>query len=295
VLVDPPLSTAADVRLLGVRLLGLIVVGVGMTILTRRLALEYRAAQAAHMEASRLEAETNRFAELDRLRADFIASVSHDLRTPLSASRAALILLESSAHAWYEAHEQALLDNARRNIERLDLLIADLLTYNQLEAGTLQLERAFQDLRTVVQRALAVLEPLIHQEGQLLDVDLPVPLPITGDGRRLEQVVVNLLANAHMHTPAGTRIAIRGEAMDRAVKLVVRDNRPGVPTEEHEAIFRRSYRAKSGPETDGSGLGLAIARAIIELHGGRIWAESPPDKGTAIVITLPGPDAEHRR
>ena len=281
-LIDPTFPqwspAAGHVQDVAARLVMLALFGVSTAILRQRVRLEEATAQSVRGEAERLE-------ELDRLRADFIATVSHDLRTPLTAARAALILLASSVGDHYRPDEHGLLKNARRNIERLDLLISDLLAYNQLEAGTLRLDREPLDLRPVVTDALSAVYPLIREKGQLVEVDLPDPLLTEGDPRRLEQVIVNVVANAHWHTPTGTRIAISGRVNGPDVVVSVHDTGPGIPADELECIFQGFYRLSSSEE--GSGLGLAIARSIVNLHQGRIWAESRMGAGTTFCIALP--------
>ena len=287
--------TPVDVRQLIARSSMLALVGLGMAIVTRRLALEGAAASAGRDEAERLAA-------LDRLRADFIATVSHDLRTPLTAARAGLGLLEASTTGRLSEDERELLDTSRRNVEYLTILIGDLLTYNQLEAGTLHLAHEALDLREVVATAVRVVGPLFREKDQTLALDLPHPLPYEGDPQRLGQALVNLLANAHRHTLRGTHIVVSGHTATAEVALAVSDDGPGIPPEELEAIFRRFYRyhsAATPPEAaDSSGLGLAIARRIVELHGGRLWAESAPGRGATFRIALPrdgnGPDAAHQ-
>ncbi len=282
VIIDPTFprwsQTEGDVRDLGARVVLLGIFGVGTAILRRRLTLEQETASLARGESERL-------AEIDRLRDLFISSVSHDLRTPLTATRAGLGLLLTSASERLRPDERDLLSNARRSTERLGMLIGDLLAYNQLEAGTLHLDRGPLDLRAVVTEAMSSVHPLVQEKGQILEVDLPEPLPGEGDPRRLEQVVVNVLANAHLHTPEGTRISISGRATGGDVSLSVGDNGPGIPEGELEAVFRRFYRLEPG--RGGSGLGLAIARGIVELHGGRMRAESRPGAGATFHIFLP--------
>ncbi len=268
---------AADIRLLVVRLTMLGLVTVGMAILTRRLAMEQEAAQTDRLEAERLEA-------LDRLRNDFIATVSHDLRTPLTAARAGLAMLEMRMAEQLGSDDRELLETSRRNVEYLHILIGDLLTFNQLEAGVLRLEREPLDLRAVVAAAMRVVYPLVQEKGQVLELDLAEPLPYEGDARRLEQVLVNLLANAHQHTPNGTSIRLAGWVAAGEVRLTVSDDGGGIPVEEQEAIFRRFHRLDA--IGDGSGLGLAIARRIVELHGGRLWVESAPGQGAHFHLAL---------
>jgi len=293
-----------DSRMLVARLAMLALVALGMAILTRRLTMEQESIQMTReineqllitslkeREAAlvnRLEAD--RLGALEQLRADFIATVSHDLQTPLTAARAGLALLDLDTPALLSAEQRDLLDTSRRNIEYLTILIGDLLTYNQLEAGTFQLEREPVDLRAVVATAMRVVHPLLREKGQSLEADLSEPLPCLGDMRRLEQVVINLLANAHRHTPSGSRIAISGRVAADTVQLTVSDNGPGIPDEEREAIFRRFHRLSVAGE--GSGLGLAIARRIVELHGGRLVADSAPGGGASFRITLPSTTTE---
>ncbi len=270
--------TGGDIRLLVVRLVMLLLVAVGMAIVTRRLTMEQEEARVGRQEAERL-------ATLDRLRTDFIATVSHDLQTPLTAARAGLAMLQLSATDRLPPDQREVLDTSRRNIEYLTILIGDLLTFNQLEAGTFQIEHEPVDLRAVVAAALRVAQPLLQEKDQALELDLPEPLPCRGDMRRLEQVVINLLANAHRHTPRGTHIAISGVADAHTARLTVADDGPGIPVEEQEAIFRRFYRL--GVAGDGSGLGLAIVRRLVELHGGEIAVESAPGAGARFHLTLP--------
>ena len=273
-------STATDWREMSARILILAVVGVGMGAMTRRLATEQEAGRVVLNEADRL-------GEIDRLRADFVASVSHELRTPLTAARAGLGLLEGSAGDRLVGAEQELLANARRNIERLNVLIADLLTANQLGAGILRLELATIDLRAVVTDAMAAVHPLLQTKGQMLELALGEPLPVRGDPGRLEQVVLNVLANAHRHTPSGTRIVVSGQAAGDQVLLAVQDDGPGIPATELGNIFDRFYRLGGA---GGSGLGLAVAQGVVELHGGTMWAESAPGEGATFRITFPRAD-----
>ncbi len=223
--------------------------------------------------------------ELDRLRKEFISTISHDLRTPLTSIRAGLGMLEASVLGRLRPEERRLVSNVRRNADRLRLLIDDLVTLNQLEAGALRLDREPLDLRTVVTDAMSAVHALISEKQQQLEVDLPEPLPAEGDARRLEQVVVNVLANANRHTPAGTRIHVTGQPVDGQVQLTIRDTGPGIPPAEVEAIFQRFHRYDHAG--GGSGLGLSIARSMLELHGGQIWVESELGAGATFHIALP--------
>jgi len=271
-------ATVADVRAMIARIVVLGLVGIGMGTLTRRLASEQDAARTMIDEAARLE-------ELDRLRAEFVATVSHDLRTPLTAAHAALGLLDATAIDRLGSEERDWLANARRNVGRLGLLIDDLLAHNQLAAGTLPLDREPLDLRSVVAGAVAAVHPLIRAKGQTLELDLPEALPCAGDAARLEQAIMNVLANAHYYTPSGTRVAVSGRVAADEVLLTIGDDGPGIPPAELEAVFARFHRL--APENGGSGLGLAIARGLVELHSDRMWAESGTGRGAIFRIALP--------
>lgn len=271
------LPTPGDVRMLVARMLTLALVGVGMAIVSRRLVMEYAAHQAVQTDAAHR-------AELEHLRTTFISTMSHELRTPLTASRAALGLLETSASDRLRPDEGELLSNARRNTERLTIYIDDLLSFNEIEAGMFRLDREELDLRTVITDSLSAIYPLILQKGQTLEIVLPERLPCLGDARQLEQVVVNVLSNAQRHTPVGTRIALSGTVTPSEIGFVVSDTGPGIPPAELEAIFQRFHRLAA--EVEGSGLGLAIARRIVDLHGGRMWAESAVGEGASFHVIL---------
>ncbi len=269
-------ATPENLRQLSSRIVVLALVGVGSAVTARRLAREL-------VQAHGLRTEAERLAELDRLRDDFIASISHDLRTPLTAARAGLGLLQSHMGDQIQPEDESLWTNVRRNIDRLGRLIDDLIISNQLKAGTLELDQEALDLRSVVTDAIATLYPLFRGKQQTIELHLQEPLPVVGDPRRLEQVVVNVLANACHHTPVETCITIVGCTTMEKVQLTIKDTGPGIPREELEQIFQRFHRLN---RAGGSGLGLAIARSIVELHGGRIRAESEIGQGTTFAITL---------
>jgi len=280
-------SSDDDLRGLGGRLIALTLVGIGMGLLTRRMEHSQAAARSVLGETERLDV-------LADLRAAFVLSVSHELRTPLTAARAGLGLLETSVADRLRREERDLLANTRRNVERLNRLIDDLLTSNQLETDSLRLDRALIDLRLVVADAMAAVHPLIQAKAQTMELDLPEPLPHRGDARRLEQAMLNVVVNAHRYTPADGRIVLSGRVVADDVVVSVTDNGPGIPRDELEAIFTRFHRlAKSD---GGSGLGLTVARGIVELHGGRLWAESVPGQGAVFHLALPraDPGAEER-
>ncbi len=266
-------SGPISLRVFASRIVVLLIFAGGTAFMSRRFARQEELAKS-------LRSEADRFKEWSELG----ASLSHDLRTPLTALQASLGLLETSASDQLQPEERELLTNARRNVGRLRLQIDDLLTANQIHTGTIQIDREPIDLRDVVADAMEVVRYSMSKKGQVLEADLPEPLPATGDARRLEQVVINLLDNAHLHTPKGSRVTVTGQVVDGESQLVVADDGPGIPPEEHEHIFQRFYRRG---HSRGSGLGLAVSRNIIELHNGRLWVASQPGHGAAFHVALP--------
>ena len=222
---------------------------------------------------------------LEQAQREFVSSISHDLRTPLTAIRTGVALLLQHAADRLHPAERELLGHAQMNSERLSRLIDDLLALNQLEAGTHALDCEPLDLRLCVTSAVAAVYAPLREKQQTLELDLPTPLPVNGDQGRLEQVMCNLLGNAHHHTPRGTRILVVGRAAAEEIRLTVLDTGPGIPETEHDTIFARFHRLD--PNGSGSGLGLAIARRLTEAHGGRLWAEETPGGGATFQLALP--------
>jgi signal transduction histidine kinase len=200
--------------------------------LARRLTGQQTAARLAQHEAEHL-------AELDRLRGNFVAAVSHDLQTPLTAVRAGLGLLEASAADRLRDDEAQILTNSRRNVDRLGRQINDLVTLNQIEAEQFQTDDAPLDVRAVIAAVVAAMYSLIETRGQVIEVNAAEPLVIAGDQQRLEQALLNLVANAHHHTPPGTHITIGGRETPEGVLLSVTDDGPGIPDHARDRLFDR--------------------------------------------------------
>jgi len=222
---------------------------------------------------------------LQHIRNTFVASASHELRTPLTAALAALGLLQQPEIGELHPTHRELTDNAMRNIQRLRILVDDLLAEGQLRVGALGLNCRPIDLRGVIAGAVESMHSLLLRKGQRIKLDIAEPLLVNGDARRLEQVFVNLLANANQHTSRGTSISIRGVVCGDEISVSVCDDGPGIPDAQVESIFERFTHV--GAASSGTGLGLAIARDLTEMHGGRIWAENVPEGGLAFRLTLP--------
>jgi two-component system sensor histidine kinase KdpD len=223
--------------------------------------------------------------EAERLRSSILATVSHDLRTPLSTiTGAASTLLESSDRLDARTQRE-LLESVREEADRLGRLVQNLLEMTRLESGAVQIRREPHPVEEVIGAALSRLGKRLADRRVTTSVPADLPLVLIDDVL-IEQVLVNLLDNALKYTPARTPLFIRAVATDRGVTVEVADRGPGLPRGEEDRVFEKFYRAAPGGGR-GAGLGLAICRGIIDAHGGRIWAHNVPEGGVAFLFTLP--------
>jgi signal transduction histidine kinase len=237
----------------------------------------------------RIRAEAER-QELERQKDEFLANVSHDLRTPVAGIKASIGVVLANEPPDTPEPLHRMLVNIDLAANRMAKLVADLLELTRLRAGRVLLHPVQIDLREVAVRSVRGIEPLALERGQTVDLQLPAD-PVFGqiDVERLERALLNLLSNAHVYGRAGGIIRLSlGATPDEAI-FSVTDDGPGIPTSEQAHIFERFYRSESETalRNRGSGLGLPIARAMVELHGGRIWVESNPGKGATFSIGLP--------
>ena len=225
-----------------------------------------------------------------RLRDEFLGVAAHELRTPLTSLRGYAQLLVGQVERNGTVDPEKLARSLRtidRQSAKLCELIDQLLDLTRLQANSLALERGALDLAALARDVTASLQPLTP--GIQLAVDAPASVMVDADRLRLEQVLTNLITNAHKHGGAGGRIevSVRGAERGGQVSLSVRDFGPGIPTVHRERVFDRFFQ--SGPEAKagGLGLGLYITRQIVELHGGRISVSCPEAGGTEFTISLP--------
>ncbi len=223
-----------------------------------------------------------------RLRDAVLANISHEFRTPLSAQLASIELLLDQLPDLTHAEIEGLVIALQRGTLRLTQLIDNLLESVRLEAGQAAIRRQPVALGEVVAQALELTRPLLQQRAQTVRLELPAAWPpLVGDGPRLVQVLVNLLANAHKFAPAGSVIVVGGAVDRQAVRLWVADQGPGLPPVDAGALFAPFVRSTSEePEAKGIGLGLWIVKSIVERHGGRVSAENTPD-GARLTLWLP--------
>jgi K+-sensing histidine kinase KdpD len=232
----------------------------------------------SNLVAHRIEA----LAAVERQRAALLRSVSHDLRTPLAAIRAAVSELEDEA--LHPAHSRRrLLELVGDEAERLDRLVGNLLSLARIEGGGLQPRRQAVDLAELVRRCVARLGHALAATEVVVEAERDLPVVLV-DHTLFEQVVTNLLENAVRHSPPGAPVEVELGATRRSIELRVADHGPGVPEDQVAGIFE-PFRSTS---TGGfGGVGLAICKAVVEAHDGTIAVRGSPRGGAVFTVTLP--------
>lgn len=221
-------------------------------------------------------------------RDEMVGVVSHDLRNPVAAikmlSRSLLANSDVKADEAQVAENLSLIVDAA---EQMDSLIRDLLDVNRLDAGMLVFDPDFVEVASILSDALRTLRPLVSDKRIALDVQIEAGLPkVFADPERIQQAISNLVGNALKFTPANGKIVIESRRDDDEVVISVRDNGSGISPTDLTKVFDR-YWQSTRTNRQGAGLGLAITKGIVESHGGRIWLESEPGKGTVVHFTLP--------
>jgi signal transduction histidine kinase len=241
-------------------------------------------------EVARLAASFNRMsaelANVERLRRDLVANVSHELKTPISVLRARLENLLDGV----EQPDPGVLQVMLQQAERLSRLVDQLLDLSRLESGDVPLEREDLDLGSLVQEVVSEVEAargdhLVQVRSAVPD-DLP---PAWADRERIHQVLFNLLDNAVRFTPPGGDVVVSAARIGGRCEVRVADTGPGIPAEHLPFLFERFYRVDQARSRGdgGTGIGLAIARSVVEAHGGRIRAESEVGMGSVFTFELP--------
>ncbi len=225
--------------------------------------------------------------ELERMKNEFVSTVSHDLRTPLTAIRGFAEILLGRIEG--EQENRSYVRHIKTSAEQMAELVEDLLDLGKIEAGVESVRVPWQ-LEELARQAVeeSSFQASLRQVELTSSIAESVP-PVLCDPRQMRQVLDNLLSNALKYTPAGGTIVIRTRAQDRQVLVEVQDNGIGIPREALPRLFEKFYRVpcRETEEIAGTGLGLAIVKAIIDQHGGEIWVESELDQGSTFGFSLP--------
>jgi two-component system sensor histidine kinase KdpD len=242
------------------------------------IAVAYRQRELAEM-ARAMEP----LAESDRQRTALLNAVSHDLRTPIAAAKAAISSLRAPEVSWSEADQRELLATAEQAMDRLTDLVTNLLDLSRLQAGALPVLIAPVGIDDIVARALEYVAA-----DRRVTVDVAADLPeVVADAGLLERVIANVVQNALRYTPLGSPVLIAGSTHGEVVELRIIDRGPGIPSSALNAVFQPFQRGDDTPvDGAGVGLGLAIARGLSEAMGGTAHAEETPGGGATIVISL---------
>ncbi|AXS80191.1 sensor histidine kinase [Dechloromonas sp. HYN0024] len=259
---------------------------------SRELEAKQRELEAATAE---LREANERLREVDRMKDDFISTVTHELRTPLTSIRALSEMLYDDPRLEL-AERSRFLGIIVNEAERLTRLINQILDMAKMESGRAEWTTSAVDLGEVVRESMASLEHLFRDKDVALAGDIPGPGPVVqADRDRLMQVMINLLSNAVKFVPGGAgRVDVRLVRDGERVRVEVSDNGPGLTAEECDVIFEK-FRQGGNTMTDkpqGTGLGLPISRQIVEYFGGNLWVESQPGAGANFIFTVPLPAPE---
>ena len=260
------------------------------TVRPRSFAITAAPVQAtSHKGAVLVLHEITELRRLERVRQDFVANVSHEFRTPLTAIQGFAETLLSGALE-DPTNRRRFVEIIREHAMRLARLTEDLLNLSRIEAGQLKLEFRPVSVAQLIDSCMETAQLKAVPKQLSLAVHLPADLPpVRGDSNSLQEVLQNLLDNALQYTPAGGKIEVSALSTDRRVVVTVADTGIEIPQVEQERIFERFYRvdAARSREAGGTGLGLSIARHIMEAHGGQLWVESAVGEGSRFHFSIP--------
>jgi len=286
---EPPLQSpeGADAEVPVTDRLVLALRGRPLAATDRRVLGAFAAYAATALEQERLAAAAEAarpIAAADRMRTALLAAVSHDLRTPLAAAKAAVTSLRATDVQWAPADRDELLATADESLDRLAHLVDNLLDLSRLQAGALAVFPRPADLAEIVARSLDDLGPA----GRAVAVAIPEDLPeVAVDPGIAERIIANLTANALRYSPAGTPPTLSGSALLDRVELRVIDRGPGIPEEDWSRMFVPFQRLGDTDNTTGVGLGLALSRGLAEATGGTLEPEETPGGGLTMTLSLP--------
>ena len=263
--------------------------------------LEARAEVSGGDEAGRLAQDINTLGErlreaqqqrdaLDRERIELTAAISHDLRTPLAGLRAMAEALDDGLVSGDEGKRYYAM--MRREIERLNRMIDDLMELARLDAGGLQLSKERLSIAEIAADVVDALQPQAKLQDVSVSLEATEQVQTSVDASRIERAIGNLLRNAIGHTPAGGTVRVSIARNNGWIEVTVTDSGEGIEAADLPRVWDRFYRAeksraRKSPSDDGAGLGLAIVRGIVEAHGGAVLAESAPGAGSTFTLRLP--------
>ena len=228
-------------------------------------------------------------ARLEQAKSDFVATASHELRSPLTSIKGFIELLQTTDNENLTERQEEFIRIALQSTDRLVELVNDLLDVARIEAGQFEIHPRSVDLRDAIEEVAALMAPRVQAKRQRLDVQIFDPRPpALADPARVRQIVTNLVTNAHLYTPEEGVLTLRLEGDGQATTITVTDTGPGITPEEVRRLFDRFFRGSTdGRKSPGTGLGLSIVKSLVDLHGGTIAVQSTVGTGTTFVVRLP--------
>jgi signal transduction histidine kinase len=226
----------------------------------------------------------------NRHKSEFLANMSHELRTPLNAIIGFSEVLQERMFGDMNDKQTEYINDIHGSGKHLLSLINDILDLSKVEAGRMELELATFDVPSAIDNALTLIKERAGRHNIELQAKVePEITAITGDERKVKQILLNLLSNAVKFTPEGGRIIVAARPADDMVEVSVTDTGIGIAPEDCEAVFEefRQVGTDYTKKAEGTGLGLALTRKFVELHGGKIWVTSEVGKGSTFAFTLP--------
>lgn len=278
-------------KLIGIIILGRKISRRPYSLEEERLLVTIANQMAINLENARLyeieKEERGRVEALQEQRNDFIMAMSHELRTPLTSIKLFSEMLAEETKVLPESPEGKLVKNLHLSANNMEKRVADLLDFLRLQTSSLEFTPKAEYVKEVIQDTISSLTYLISAKRQTLTVEIPDSLPeVVMDRQRFKQIIFNLLSNANRYIPIGGIIELKAKMIGDELVIEVKDNGPGIPLDEQALVFQPYYRVKK--RSDHSlGLGLSIAKSLVELHGGRIWLDSQPGKGSTFSFAIP--------
>jgi PAS domain S-box-containing protein len=236
-----------------------------------------------------LELRNEEIERASRMKSEFLANMSHELRTPLHTVIGFSELLAEQVKGLLNEDQKRFVDHIHKDGQHLLALINEVLDLSKIEAGKLALNREVLELGSLIDETLSSFQPRFLSKSIKVSFSIPRPVNVDGDRIRTRQIVVNLLSNALKFTDAGGSACVAVEPADGFARVSVSDTGIGIPPEHHGAIFEEFHQMEPAMSAfrEGTGLGLAITKRLVEAHGGRIWLESEPGRGSRFTFTLP--------
>jgi two-component system sensor histidine kinase KdpD len=287
-----PMVLYAPVKL-GVKTIGVMVflsIGLNHTLIDAIAGLVALALERARF-LSELS-QTKALQQSNELKTAILASVSHDLRTPLTSLRAAIESLTQDSIQNDMATSQEFHLIIQEDVKRLSRLVENLLEMARIESGELRISVEWESVSELFENVVNRCTDVLGRHQVRIEIEETLPL-FKIDSRLLAEVLTNLIENAAKYSPEGTEILLRGWVNGEDLLLSVTDQGPGIPPEEANRIFDKFYRLeRPRSRSSGTGMGLAIARGIVQAHGGQLWVESEPGKGATFVCRIPAEQKE---